>query len=143
MPEAVMSVPKVHIPALIVALVATSSVFGVSFHEGIGVDQARAASAQQRGQARQSLDQVMRSLQAVDTAYASGNTAEAKTRFQQARSEWNRVSPVISAREAREAQLLFDSLSNQLKSTAPATQVRSTVAGMLDELREDIEGELR
>ncbi len=104
-----MSVPKVHIPALIVALVATSSVFG----------------------------------QAVDTAYASGNSAEAKTRFQQARSGWSRVSAVISAREAREAQLLFDSLSNQLKNGAPATQVRSTVAGMLDELREDIETELR
>src|SRR5438552_2408444 len=77
-----MSVPKVHIPALIVALVATSSVFGISFHEGIGVNQASAASAQQKGQARQSLDQVMRLLQAVDTAYASGNSAEAKTRFQ-------------------------------------------------------------
>jgi len=138
-----MSVPKVHIPALIVALVATSSVFGISFHEGIGVNQASAASAQQKGQARQSLDQVMRLLQAVDTAYASGNSAEAKTRFQQARSNWNRVSAVISAREAREAQLLFDSLSNQLKNGAPATQVRSTVAGMLDELREDIETELR
>ena len=139
-----MSVPKLHIPAMMVALLATSGAFfGVSYPGVIGVDQAGAASAQQKGQARQSLDQVMSSLQAVDTAYASGNTAEAKTRFQQARSEWNKVSPVISAREAREAQLLFDSLSNQLKSSAPATRVRSTVTGMLDELREDIEAELR
>ena len=76
----------------------------------------------------------------MDTAYASGNSAEAKTRFQQARSDWSKVSAVISAREA---QLLFDSLSNQLESDAPATQVSSTVAGMLDELREDIEAELR
>jgi hypothetical protein len=133
-----MSIPKLHIPALMVALVGTSGAFfGVSYPGG------SAASAQQKGQARQSLDQVMRSLQAVDTAHASGNTAEAKTRFQQALSDWGRVSPAISAREAREAQLLFDSLSNQLKNGAPATQVRSTVAGMLDELREDIEAELR
>jgi hypothetical protein len=101
------------------------------------------AVAQQKSQARQSLDQTMRSLRAVDTAYASGNSAEALTRFQQARSSWNKVSPRISAREAREAQLLFDSLDSQLKSSAPATKVRSTIAGMLDELREDIERELR
>jgi len=42
-----------------------------------------------------------------------------------------------------EARLLFDPLDNQLKSSAPATQVCSTVAGMLDELRDNIEGQLR
>jgi hypothetical protein len=108
-----------------------------------GMDEALAASPQQKNQARQSLDRVMNSLRAVDTAYASGNSAEARTRFQQARSSWNSISPVISAREAREAQLLFQSLDGQLKSGAPATQVRSTVSGMLEELREDIERELR
>ena len=102
-----------------------------------------AASPQQKNQARQSLDRVMSSLRAVDTAYASGNSAEARTRFQQARSSWNNVSPVISSREAREAQLLFQSLDGKLKSGAPATEVRSTVSGMLEELREDIERELR
>jgi hypothetical protein len=104
---------------------------------------ALAASAQQKSQARQSLAGVMNSLRAVDTAYASGNSAEARTRFQQARSDWNTISPVISTREAREAQLLFQSLDSQLKSGAPATRVRSTVSGMLEELREDIERELR
>lgn len=102
-----------------------------------------AATAQQKTQARQSLDRVMNSLRAVDTAYASGNSAEARTRFQQARSSWNNISPVISTREAREAQLLFQSLDGQLRSGAPASQVRSTVSGMLEELREDIERELR
>jgi len=104
---------------------------------------ALAASAQQKNQARQSLDRVMNSLRAVDTAYASGNSTEARTRFQQALSSWNRISPVISAREAREAQLLFQSLDGQLRSGASAGQVRSTVSGMLEELREDIERELR
>ena len=111
---------------------------------GTGISgQALAASAQQKNQARQSLDRVMSSLRAVDTAYASGNSAEARTRFQQARSSWNNVSPAISSREAREAQLLFQSLDGKLKSGAPATEVRSTVSGMLEELREDIERELR
>ncbi|MFL5239038.1 MAG: hypothetical protein ACJ8EL_15835 [Rhizomicrobium sp.] len=102
-----------------------------------------AATAKQKSQGRQSLDRVMSSLRAVDTAYASGNAAEAQTRFGQARSAWNSIAPSISAREAREAQLMFDSLGSQLKSGAPATQVRSTVSGMLDEIREDIERELR
>ena len=58
-------------------------------------------------------------------------------------SSWNKVSPALSAREAREAQLLFDSLETQLKSGAPAVEVNSTVYGMLEELSEDIAGELR
>jgi hypothetical protein len=74
----------------------------------------------------------MRSLRAVDTAYASGNAAEARTRFAEARSAWNGIAPMISACEA---QLLFETLGNQLRSGAPATRVKSTVAGMLDELR--------
>ena len=102
-----------------------------------------AATAKQKSQGRQSLNQVVSSLHAVDTAYASGNSAEAQTQFAQARSAWNSIAPSISAREAREQQLLFDSLNNQLKSGAPATQVKSTISGMLDELREDIERELR
>ena len=53
------------------------------------------------------------------------------------------MAPKISAREAREQQLLFDSLDQQLKSGAPAAQVKSTVSGMVEELHEDIERELR
>ena len=109
----------------------------------IGIGEALAATQQEKTQARQDLDQVVKSLQAVDTAYASGNAAEAQTRFDDARTSWNKVSPVISAREAREAQLLFDSLGNQLKSNAPPTKVKSTVNGMREELREDIARELR
>ena len=102
-----------------------------------------AATVQQKTQARKDLNQVMARLRAVDTAYASGNTAEAQTRFEQARSAWNRVAPVISAREAREAQLMFDGLGAKLKNAAPPADVKSTVSGMLEELREDIADELR
>jgi len=104
---------------------------------------AMAATAKQKSQSRQSLDRVRTSLRAVDTAYASGNAAEAQTRYEEARSAWNEVAPAISAREAREQQLLFDSIGNQLKTSAPATKVKSTISGMLGELREDIERELR
>jgi hypothetical protein len=79
----------------------------------------------------------------VDTAYASGNAAEAEARFREARAEWNGVAPRISAREAREQRLLFDSLGNQIKSGAPATKVKSAISGMIGELHEDIERELR
>ena len=102
-----------------------------------------AATAKQKSQSRQSLERVKSSLRAVDSAYASGNAAEAQTRLEEARSAWNDVAPSISTREAREQQLLLDSLGNQLKSGAPPTQVKSTISGMLDELREDIERELR
>ena len=113
---------------------------------GLGIDSGGwggAAVAQKRVQGKGSVDRIVGALRAVDTAYASGNAAEAQTRFRQARAEWNGVAPRISAREAREQQLLFDSLDKQLKSGAPATQVKSTVSGMIDELHEDIERELR
>src|SRR5689334_4215265 len=78
-----------------------------------------AATPQQKSEARKDLDQVMTTLRAVDTAYASGNTAEAQTRFDQARATWDRVALAISAREAREAQLMFDGLGAKLKQGAP------------------------
>ncbi len=112
----------------------------------VGIDSAGwsgAAVAQKRSQGRESVDRIVSSLRAVDTAYASGNAAEAQTRFREAHAAWNGVAPRISAREAREQQLLFDSLDKQLKSGAPASQVKSTISGMLDELREDIERELK
>jgi hypothetical protein len=111
-----------------------------------GSDQALAAPARQkasRTDARQELNQIISSLRAVDTAYASGNSAEAQARFNDARSRWNRISPLISAREAREQQLLFDSLGGQLRGKAPPARVKSTVSGMVEELGEDIARELR
>ena len=113
---------------------------------GFGIDSAGwsgAAFAQKRSQGAGSVDRIVSSLRAVDTAYASGNAAEAQTRFREARAAWNGVAPKISAREAREQQLLFDSLDKQLRSGAPASQVKSTVSGMVEELHEDIERELR
>ena len=102
-----------------------------------------AASAQEKAQARNSLNQVTAALRSIETAYASGNAAEAQTKFEEARSNWDKVAPAISAREAREAQLLFDSLGKKLKDAAPPAQIKSTVSGMLEEFREDIGRELR
>ena len=127
----------------IAAMVAGDSVLSIGYLDWNATGEAFAASAQEKTQARQSLNEVMSLLRGVDTAYASGNSAEAQTKFDQARSSWKKISPVISAREAREAQLLFDSLGNQLKSGGPATKVKATVRGMLEELREDIQRELR
>jgi hypothetical protein len=116
---------------------------GLGYHGWYSTEAALAASPQEKAQARNSLDQVTAALRSVDTAYASGNAAEAQTKYEEARSNWNKVAPVISAREAREAQLLFDSLGTKLKDSAPAAQVKSTVSGMLEEFREDIARELR
>ena len=123
----------------VVAMLAGGSLLSIAY-PGWNVT---AASAQGKTQARQSLTEVMSLLRGVDTAYASGNSAEAQTKFDQARANWNKISPLISAREAREAQLLFDSLGSQLKSGGPATKVKATVRGMLGEFREDIQRELR
>jgi len=140
--EIVMKIDKTRLCAIaIVAMVA--SLFSISYPGWNAIGEAVAASAQEKTQARQSLNEVMSLLRAVDTAYASGNSAEAQTKFDQARANWNKISPLISAREAREAQLLFDSLGSQLKSGGPATKVKATVNGMLGELREDIRRELR
>ena len=116
---------------------------GLGYHGWYSTEVALAASAQEKAQARNSLNQVTASLRSVDTAYASGNAAEAQTKFDEARSNWDKIAPVISAREAREQQLLFDSLGKKLKDGAPPAQVKSTVSGMLEELREDIARELR
>ena len=129
---------------IIATLLALSGGLSVVGSNGwFGTDAASAASPQEKTQARQNLDVVLASLRSVDTSYASGNAAEAQTRFEQARSAWNKVAPAISAREAREAQLLFDSLGKKLQANAPPTDVKSTVAGMLEELNDDIASELR
>jgi hypothetical protein len=127
------------------ALLAVSggALSGLGYHGWYSTPVAFAASAQEKAQARSSLNQVTASLRSVDTAYASGKATEAQSKFQEAKSNWDKVSPAISAREAREAQLLFDSLGKKLKDGAPPAQVKSTVSGMLEEFREDIERELR
>ena len=129
---------------VVVALLALNGAFsGPGYHGWYSTGVALAALAQEKAQARNSLNQVTASLRSVDTAYASGNAAEAQTKFDEARSNWDKIAPVISAREAREQQLLFDSLGKKLKDGAPPKDVKSTVSGMLEELREDIARELR
>ena len=129
---------------IIVALLALGGALSAVGNQGwFGTDPASAASPQEKTQARNDLNVVMASLRSIDTAYASGNAAEAQTKFEQARSAWNKVAPTISAREAREAQLLFDSLGKKLQANAPATDVKSTVSGMLEEINDDISRELR
>ena len=125
-------------PALAALLIAGGSLVGLGYTVWDKSGEAVAATSEQKA----AFQQVLTSLQAVDTAYASGNAAEAQARFGEAKSSWDKVSPAISNREAREAQLLFDSLGNQLKTNAPPKDVKSTVDGMLDELREDIASEL-
>jgi hypothetical protein len=139
-----MKVVNVRKGFIIVTLLALSGAISVVGSRGwFGTGAASAASPQEKTQARQNLDVVLASLRSVDTSYASGNAAEAQTKFEQARSAWNKVAPAISAREAREAQLLFDSLGKKLQASAPATDVKSTVSGMLEELNDDIARELR
>jgi len=45
--------------------------------------------------------------------------------------------------KAREVQLLFDSLETKLKGGVPAAEVDSNVYSLLEELREDVAGELK
>src|SRR5438309_8563118 len=112
-----MNANRLRIGFIVMALVAINGALsGLGYHGWYSVEAALAASAQEKAQARNSLNQVTTALRSVDTAYASGNAAEAQTKFEEARSNWNKVAPVISAREAREAQLLFDSLGKKLKT---------------------------
>ena len=139
-----MRVTNVRISFFIVSLLVLSGALpGLGSHGGFGTVAALAASPQQKAEARTYLNQVTASLRSVDTAYASGNAAEAQSKYEEARSSWDKVAPAISAREAREQQLLFDSLGKKLKDGAPPKDVKSTVSGMLEELREDIARELR
>ena len=128
----------------VVALLASSGTLsGLGYYGWYSTEFVLAASTQEKAQARNSLNQVTASLRSVDTAYASGNAAEAQSKFEEAKSNWDKVSPTISAREAREAQLLFDSLGKKLKDGAPPAQIKSTVSGMLEEFNDDIARELR
>ena len=66
---------------------------GLGYHGWYSTEVALAASAQEKAQARSSLNQVTASLRSVDTAYASGNAAEAQTKFDEARANWERSLP--------------------------------------------------
>jgi hypothetical protein len=138
-----MTTPNMRNGFIIITLLALSELSSFGNSRWHGIDAASAASPQEKTQARKDLNVVMASLRSVDTAYASGNAAEAQTKFEDARSTWNKIAPNISAREAREAQLLFDDLGKKLQASAPPKDVKSTVSGMLEELREDIARELR
>jgi hypothetical protein len=120
-------------------LVASAAIIGLGSYGWDGFGEAVAATAAQRAE----FQQVLAALRATDTAYVSGNAAEAQAQFEKAKSNWDMVSPAISKREAREAQLLFDSLGALLKSGAPAAKVKSTIDGMVSELRRDPGNELR
>jgi hypothetical protein len=98
--------------------------------------------AQTKSEGKQSLDKITQSLKALDTAYASGNTAEAQSDFDTANSEWKSVSSKISARESREVQLLFESIQTKLKDKVSPKELSKVVHGTLEELREDIGREL-
>ena len=98
--------------------------------------------AQTKSEGQQSLDKIIQSLKALDTAYASGNTAEAQSDFDTANSEWKSVSSKISARESREVQLLFESIQTKLKDKVSPKELSKVVHGTLEELREDIGREL-
>ena len=99
--------------------------------------------AQTQSAGQESLDKIIQSLTALDTAYASGNTAEAQSDFDTANSEWKSVSSKISARESREVQLLFESIQTKLKDKASPKEISKVVRGTVEELREDIGRELR
>jgi hypothetical protein len=114
-----------------------------AYVDPVGAGGAYAASPEQKGQARQEFNQLVQILPGIDTAYASGNTAEAQSKYDNAKEKWAAVSSAISAREAREVQLLFESLGNKLANKAPPRDIKRTVHGMLEELNEDIKSELR
>jgi hypothetical protein len=135
---------KIRFGSMIAALVvAGGAYFGASYYALDAHSQTMAANATEKAEGRRDLDELVKSLQAVDVSYAAGNAAEAQARFGEALSGWNRISRFISAREAREQQLLFDSLGNQLKTSVPATEIKATVAGMIEELNDDIRSELK
>jgi hypothetical protein len=77
---------------IVAALLAGSGAFsGPGYHGWYSTGVALAASAQEKAQARSSLNQVTAALRSVDTAYASGNAAEAQTKFEEARANWDKT----------------------------------------------------
>ena len=129
---------------LIAALLASGGALsGLGERGWRGAEQTIAPSPQDKVRARNALDQLIASLGAVDAAYTSGNTDEARAKLAEATFSWDKVSTAISTREAREPKLLLNSLDAELKSGAPAAEVNSTIYIVLEELSEDIAAELR
>ena len=127
-----MNANRLRIGFTLVALLAINGgLSGLSYHGWYSTKLALAASAQEKAEARNSLNQVTAALRSVDTAYASGNAAEAQTKFEEARSNWDKIAPVISAREAREQQLLFDSLGKKLRFFADGAAKKWPLRGSL------------
>ena len=139
-----MKVINLQIGLFVFALLASGGVVsGLGEREWHGTDQAFAPSPQEKAQARDALDQIIAFLSGVEVVYTSGNATDARAKFEEATFSWNRVSPVISAREARDPKLLLNSLDAELQSGAPAAEVNSTIYVILEELSEDIAAELR
>src|SRR6516162_3027092 len=101
-----MNANRLRIGFIVVALLAISGgLSGLGYHGWYSTEIALAASAQEKAQARTSLNQVTAALRSVDTAYASGNAAEAQTKFDEARANWERSLPC--SRRARHANSNF------------------------------------
>ena len=78
-----MNANRLLIGFIVVALLAINGgLSGLGYHGWYGTGTALAASAQEKAEARNSLNQVTGALRSVDTAYASGNAAEAQTKFE-------------------------------------------------------------
>src|SRR5262249_28668983 len=106
-----MRIDKTLYAITVAAMLAGDSVLSIGYLDWNATGEALAASAQEKTQARQSLNEVMSLLRAVDTAYASGNATEAQTRFDQARANWNKISPLISALAKHARHSCFSTLS--------------------------------
>ena len=112
------------IPAL---LASGGALSGLGEREWRGTEHPSVPSLEERAQARDALDHLIASLSRVDAAYTSGNTTEAQATLEEATFSWDKISPAISARGAREPILLLNSLDAKLKSGAPAVEVNSTI----------------
>src|SRR5499427_6102444 len=126
-----MNANRLRIGITVAALLALNGgISGLGYHGWYSTETALAASAQEKAQARNSLNQVTAALRSVDTAYASGNAAEAQTKFEEARANWDKIAPVISAREAREQQLLFDSLADSVGTMGDVRSAEAPYIGI-------------
>jgi hypothetical protein len=84
-------------------LALNGSLLGLGYHGLYSTEVALAASAQEKAQARNSLNQVTSALRSVDTAYASGNAAEAQTSSKKPGPTGTRSRP--RSRRARHGKL--------------------------------------
>jgi hypothetical protein len=70
---------------------------------------------------------VIHHLQALDQTYSSGDAAAAQEHLDEATSAWGSLSSTFPAEQARQIQGQLDTLGSQLASSAPASDVTSTV----------------